>query len=463
MNSLKSLIWLLPLALGLIACGSDDDDSPSQEVNVRISTGDVQNVTLTSAALQGTVSSPASSYTEVGIACCLENNSEAMTYTKVTNMLSGTGIRNFIVTLTGLQPDATYTYGTYVKDKNGNIVNANDRKTFRTKSPVEVLQSAVMRYIAISDATIYLNITDSTLYSELTDQKFNASFGFAWSKEKGDLTPVDNRFNTHTQPLVFDKEGHVYAKCTSLIPSTQYYYVTYVNLDEKLYVAPVSSFTTLSPNVIKGNAPDGVQIVDLGLPSGTKWASMNVGAQKAEDSGLYYAWGETSGYMPFKKEGDTIKVFKNSFEWSEYVWCKKSRESITKYCTNSSFGTVDGKVLLDLDDDAAYLNWGDEWRMPTVEEVKELFDYTKSEWTTVGGVIGCKFTSTTTGNSIFLPTAGCGVGNSNYDEGQNCYYWTASVDQKNPYSSRYLGFQIKTFIASLPRYYGMNVRPVLRK
>ena len=90
-------------------------------------------------------------------------------------------------------------------------------------------------------------------------------------------------------------------------------------------------------------------------------------------------------------------------------------------------------------------------------------DNTFSEWTTLGGVEGYKFISKTTGNSIFLPAAGCRVSESNYENGTDCYYWCSSLDRENPYASRYLRFYVgRVFLASLFRYYGMNVRPVHR-
>ena len=89
-----------------------------------------------------------------------------------------------------------------------------------------------------------------------------------------------------------------------------------------------------------GTAPAGVVAVDLGLPSGTKWANMNVGASKPEDYGLYFAWGETVGYGSDTNDG-------HSFDWASYNWCKDSWNTMTKYCTDSSYGTVDDKAVLD--------------------------------------------------------------------------------------------------------------------
>lgn len=457
MNILKSLIWLLPFAGGLVACGSDDEEgSTSQETNVSIVTGDIQDVSLVSAILLGTVNASAPDYVEVGIAYSLENSND-ITYAKATDWKSGTGRLSYSVTINGLQPDAAYTYSAYAKTADGKIANAKEQKTFRTESPAWLLKYNAIQWVAITDATLSWTIPNEEVLSVLKDTRLNASFGIAWSTNRDDVTPVGTKFSTNTQDIAFNKGLTATTRLVSLKPSTEYYYSTYVSINGKLYVSSANNFVTLAASAITGIAPESVQMVDLGLPSGTKWASMNIGAKKAEDAGMFFAWGETVGYESDCTDGHT-------FNWSNYKWCNGARETQTKYCTNSNYGTVDNKVLLDLADDAAYINWGDNWRMPTVDEVNELFDNTKNEWITQDGVSGCKFTSTSTGNSIFLPSAGCRVSESHYDEGQNGYYWSASVDQPNPYSSCYLGFKSNIlFPASLHRYYGMTVRPVLRK
>ena len=98
--------------------------------------------------------------------------------------------------------------------------------------------------------------------------------------------------------------------------------------------------------------------VDLGLPSGTLCADRNVGADSPEVYGDYFAWGETTT--------------KSIYDWSTYKWFRGDDNTMTKYCTNSNYGTVDNKTVLDLEDDAAYVNMGKDWRMPTYDELKEL-------------------------------------------------------------------------------------------
>ena len=191
--------------------------------------------------------------------------------------------------------------------------------------------------------------------------------------------------------------------------------------------------------------------IDLGLPSGTKWATTNVGATTPEGYGNYYSWGETTT--------------KSSYNWSTYKWCNGSYDTMTKYCVSSSYVTVDNKTTLDLSDDAAYVNWGSSWRMPTKAEQDELrnTNYTTWTWTTQNGVKGYKVTSKTNGNSIFLPVAGYRGDSSLYGAGSNGGYWSSSLDAVNSYYAYVLYLDsIGVGWSYSNRYYGRSVRPVLR-
>ena len=130
-------------------------------------------------------------------------------------------------------------------------------------------------------------------------------------------------------------------------------------------------------------AQDTHEYVDLGLPSGTLWATCNVGANAPEEYGDYFAWGETAP--------------KDVYNWSTYQYYDGS--NLAKY-TGS-----DGLTTLLPEDDAATTNWGNEWRMPTKEEWQELLDNTTNKWTTQNGVNGRLFTGSN-GNSLFLPAVG---------------------------------------------------------
>lgn len=195
------------------------------------------------------------------------------------------------------------------------------------------------------------------------------------------------------------------------------------------------------------------ETVDLGLPSGLKWASFNLGASMPEEYGEYYAWGETQT--------------KSNYSWSTYKWYYDGDyNKWTKYCPAdkaSSWygeGTPDGKTVLDLEDDAARANLGEAWRMPTKEEWIELRENCTWTWTTQTRVKGYLVTSSN-GNSIFLPAAGRLNNTSLGSVGYSGLYWSSSLDTVYPYSAEFLEFFSGD--VSMRSYYrsaGFSVRPV---
>ena len=200
------------------------------------------------------------------------------------------------------------------------------------------------------------------------------------------------------------------------------------------------------------------EYVDLGLPSGTKWATCNVGSTTTEGYGDYFAWGETTT--------------KETYNWSTYRYCNGSDTTLTKYCYDSSYGNngfTDNLTTLDVSDDAATVNWGAGWRMPTYNELDELQSNCTVTWTTQNGVNGRLFTGPN-GNSIFLPAAG-GRGSELYGAGSYGYYWSSSLYRSNhgiPSSAWLLYFNSdNSYIGSYygdgyydRRYSGRSVRPV---
>ncbi len=196
------------------------------------------------------------------------------------------------------------------------------------------------------------------------------------------------------------------------------------------------------------------EAVDLGLPSGLLWATCNVGATSPEEYGDYFAWGETTT--------------KETYTWSTYKWCNGSRDTQTKYCNDSDYGYnsfTDNKTVLDPEDDAAAINWGGDWRMPTLDEIKELNNNCTTEWTTDyngTGVAGRIVTSKTNGNSIFLPAAGYRYKSSLNYAGSYGYYWSSSLNTRRPDYAYYLYFYSSIYDWSNGdyRYYGRSVRAV---
>ncbi len=213
-----------------------------------------------------------------------------------------------------------------------------------------------------------------------------------------------------------------------------------------------------SRNVVKISEPDGYinghGYVDLGLPSGTKWATCNVGADSPEQYGNYFAWGETIGYSSRKTD----------FFWITYRWCSGSSSFLTKYNTKRGNGTIDSKTELDHEDDVAYVNCGADWRMPSIGQFEELINsnYTNTTWTTQNGVNGYIITSKNNGKSIFLPAAGYRDGSSLDYADSYGVYWSRTLNASTPIYASYLFFYkgcIKT--NNFSRYCGRSVRPVL--
>ena len=200
--------------------------------------------------------------------------------------------------------------------------------------------------------------------------------------------------------------------------------------------------------------------VDLGLPSGTLWASCNVGATKPEDFGLYFAWGETEGYSGITTE--------KGFYWGDYKFSSGqtlstsiSFKGVTKYNSKSASGTVDNLTTLELVDDAAYVS-DNTCRMPTSGECQELIDNTTSTWETLNGVNGIRLTSKTNGNSIFVPAAGYCYGGSVLGVGSYGSLWSSSLNVSSSRDAWYLDFNSSYVVVdSYFRYDGFSVRAVL--
>lgn len=197
----------------------------------------------------------------------------------------------------------------------------------------------------------------------------------------------------------------------------------------------------------KTNSNQGIVAVDLGLPSGTLWGDRNVGANSPEDYGAFFSWGNTEPHYP-KTE---------NMDWGD-------DDEAFDYCFNSdNYEKTEGHKLkgnINLEHDAARVNMGKPWRMPTCDQFKELYD--NCDWTrkTVNGVNGYLVVSKINGNSIFFACSGLGNGTSWYSRGSYGYYWSASF-----YSARYArrlyfySFGVSPQHTSV-RYGGFAVRPV---
>lgn len=195
--------------------------------------------------------------------------------------------------------------------------------------------------------------------------------------------------------------------------------------------------------------------VDLGLPSGTLWATCNVGAIAPEAAGHHYAWAEIAT--------------KEDFSWNSYAYAEDSYSSLTKYCLTEDCGYegfTDNLAALLAEDDAVSVNWGSEWQIPSVAQVEELINskYTTTTWTTQNGVNGLLVTSKVEGHtdkSIFIPAGGFAKNNYVLDSENTGYFWTRTLSQKSSNAAMAWEFSDETnYIANMTRYYGYSLRPV---
>ena len=177
--------------------------------------------------------------------------------------------------------------------------------------------------------------------------------------------------------------------------------------------------------------------VDLGLPSGARWAICNVGATNPEEFGGYYAWGETEE--------------KSSYDWSNYAYCSGSKETCYSIGNN-----IAGSSQYDV----ARSKWGGySWRMPNESQVQELIDNCTMSWILFNGKNGI-LVKGPNGNSIFLPAAGYKTG-TNYDEGSFGAYWASTPSSSSISGARYLLFaKDNWWITTEDRCLGFTVRPV---
>lgn len=198
----------------------------------------------------------------------------------------------------------------------------------------------------------------------------------------------------------------------------------------------VVDVTELVDYILGKREHNGHTFVDLGLESGTLWATENLGASKPEERGDFYAWGETSP--------------KTIFSWGNYKWNDGMKANPTKYTAE------DGITILELADDAANVQWGGLWRLPSREQIRELKD--KCSWSRDNARGGYVVTGPN-GNTIFLPVSGRLASSGAVDTNIACY-WTCSLSPSSPSNAYYLSTADNFSQPSTMRYCGLLVRPV---
>ena len=387
-----------------------------------VTTADVTNITVDGATLNGSLGIMD---TEKAVAFGVEYGTKSTSLSTNLTVDEITSAGDFSVNLTGLVANTTYYYRAYAVA--AKQYRYGDVRTFTTSLS-----------IATGDAT---NVTYSTatLGGTVNSGGHSVTCGIIYgtsstlSSSKGTKKPTTS-------------SGSYSVTISGLKAKTTYYYRAYAIVDGEYEYGEVRSFTTeADTSITVGEA------VDLGLS--VKWASWNVGATAPEEYGGYYAWGETEE--------------KTEYSWSTYKWCNGSEYSLTKYCTDNYYGTLDYKSTLEPEDDVAHVKWGDSWRMPTFDEIMELLDECSWQWTAVNGVNGQKVTGPN-GNSIFLPAAGYYASTMIYERGSEGLYNSSMLAENSflCYSCRGLVFDESRWYwyghsgYQLGRHIGFSVRPV---
>lgn len=350
---------------------------------------------------------------------------------------------------------AEYTLTVLSSDEMRGTVTGSGRYANGTKAAVAALPNDSCEFLSWSDCPSMELEREITLTSDST---ITATFRSAYctltvlsnDEAMGTVTGSGKyAIGTRVQIEAMPKDGFMFSSWSN----GQY--------DESIIIQLENDSTvTAEFYVARTGTENGHEWVDLGLPSGLKWATCNVGATAPEYEGDYYAWGKTET--------------KENYSWDNYKYCDPTSTwtnglgyklpYVTKYCTYAWYGKdgfVDNKTTLEAEDDAAIQNWGGAWRMPTYDEWKELNDNCDWTWTTLNGVGGYEVKSKANGSTIYIPAAGYYDAYGLHDTGDFGYYWSSSLCEYNPDSALYAIHHWDFY--GTERSYGLSVRPVVFK
>ena len=372
-----------------------------------VTTAEVTDITQTTAVSGGNVTDDGGAAVTARGVCWSKDPNPTIDNSFISN---GNGTGSFTIEISGLTSATTYYVRAYATNSEG--TSYGEQKTFTT-----------LQYIQLPTVTttIVTNVTSTTATSggNVTDDGGAAvtARGVCWSTSP-DPTIDDNKTTDGNGTGAFTSQ------LTNLTHSTTYYIRAYATNSEGTSYGEQKYFSTLSDGMINGH-----QYVDLGLSSGLKWATCNVGADSPEDYGNYYAWGETETKAEYTQDN-----------------------SVT-------FGQQLSDISGNAQYDAATANWGGSWRTPTKDEIRELIY--NCNWTpeTQNGVDGFKVTGNN-GNYIFIPASGYRDGSSLYIYGE-CYYWSSTPRQYGVEFANILYSDTEFQSEDVNyRYRGLTIRPV---
>ena len=370
-----------------------------------VSTNNLTSITSNTAVCGGNVTSDGYLNVTARGVCWSTSPNPTINDNKTTD---GTGTGSFTSNITGLAESTTYYVRAYATNSKGTAYG-EERSFMTLYATLPTVTTNGVTSIAAYSAVCGGNVISAGNLAI-------TSRGVCWSTSPNP-TINDNKTTDGTST------GSFTSNITGLAESTTYYVRAYATNSKGTAYGEEKSFTTLLP--INGH-----DCVDLGLPSGLKWATCNIGATTPEDYGNYYAWGETATKSEYTDQ--------NSVTYGQ---------QISDFSGNAQY-------------DAARANWGGSWRMPTEAEMKELRDNCTWTWTTQSNVYGYRVTGSN-GNSIFLPAAGNYNGSSHNRVGEYGYYWSSTPDESDTYTAYYLYFLSENQDVRWDnRYYGQTVRPV---
>ena len=367
-----------------------------------VSTTTVSSITYTSAKTGGNVTSDGgATVTDRGI-CYSTSSNPTISNSK---MSSGSSTGSFTTNLTGLSDGTTYYIRAYATNKKGTSYGEQRSFTTNAYGKPTVTTTAVSN-ITYTSATVDCNVTLD---------------GGTTVIERGIV------YSTSQNPTISNSKveagsgvGTFNCELEDLYDNTTYYVRAYATNNEGTSYGQQLNITTLPLP-----CENGYKYVDLGLS--VKWATCNVGATKQEEFGDYFYWGQ-------------VKPYEEGYEsWTSYPF------------------------HLSLSEDAAYMNWGGEWRMPTKDELNELINLCTWKWTTQNGIEGYKVISKSNKNSIFLPLAGYRYRNPLYDD------YTSGCYLSNQYNPNVAGNKMHVLyftnttsvsISGSSRWYAHSIRPV---
>ena len=372
-----------------------------------VTTADVTDITQTTAVSGGNVTDDGGAAVTARGVCWSKDPNPTIDNSFISN---GNGTGSFTIEISGLTSATTYYVRAYATNSEG--TSYGEQKMFTTLQYIQLptVTTTIVTNVTSTGATSGGNVTDDG-GAAVTAR------GVCWSTSP-DPTINDNKTTDGNGTGAFTSQ------LTNLTHSTTYYIRAYATNSEGTSYGEQRYFSTLSDGMINGH-----QYVDLGLSSGLKWATCNVGADSPEDYGNYYAWGETETKAEYTQDN-----------------------SVT-------FGQQLNDISGNAQYDAATANWGGSWRTPTKDEIRELIY--NCNWTpeTQNGVDGFKVTGNN-GNYIFIPASGYRDGSSLYIYGE-CYYWSSTPRQYGVEFANILYSDTEFQSEDVNyRYRGLTIRPV---